>query len=156
MEEMFELIKKSEIFLKYYYVLLENSNYRLLNEKVDKKALVLSKAIIEEYEGYMIIKIADFVRKNGKAGTAHLTLSVMPFGADLYIKSNSNITFTEEDADGAAYPDDVEQYMLDTYKYVSDNLYLIETLLHQHVMDGVKPTKYRCKDSDMIWEEEKD
>ena len=111
MEEMFELIKKSEIFLKYYYVLLENSNYRLLNEKVDKKALVLSKAIIEEYEGYMIIKIADFVRKNGKAGTAHLTLSVMPFGADLYIKSNSNITFTEEDADGVLKP--INEIVLD-------------------------------------------
>lgn len=63
---------------------------------------------------------------------------------------------TEEDADGAAYPDDVEKYMLDTYKYVSDNLYLIETLLHQHVFDGIKPTHYRAKDSDLIWEEVKD
>ena len=62
---------------------------------------------------------------------------------------------TEEDAVGAAYPDDVEKYMLDTYHYVSDNLYLIESLLHQHVLDGIKPTKYRCKDSDMVWEEEK-
>ena len=63
---------------------------------------------------------------------------------------------TEEDADGAAYPDDVEKYMLDTYHYVSDNLYLIETLLHQHVFDGVKPTHYRAKDSDLVWEEVKD
>jgi hypothetical protein len=58
---------------------------------------------------------------------------------------------TEEDADGAAYPDDVEKYMLDTYKYVSDNMYLIETLLHQHVMDGVKPGEYICKDNELIW-----
>jgi hypothetical protein len=58
---------------------------------------------------------------------------------------------TEEDADGAAYPDDVEKYMLDTYKYVSDNMYLIETLLHQHVMDGVKPGEYTCKDNELIW-----
>ena len=60
---------------------------------------------------------------------------------------------TEEDADGAAYPDDVEKYMLDTYNYVSENLYLIETLLHQHVLDGIKPTHYKCKDSDLVWEE---
>lgn len=59
---------------------------------------------------------------------------------------------TEEDADGAAYPDDVEKYMLDTYRYVSDNLYLIETLLHQHVFDGIKPGHYKAKDSDLIFE----
>lgn len=61
---------------------------------------------------------------------------------------------TEEDADGSAYPDDVEKYMLDTYHYVSDNLYLIESLLHQKVMDGVKPGRYKAKDSEMVWEEE--
>jgi len=62
---------------------------------------------------------------------------------------------TTEDADGGAYPDDVEQYMLDTYKYVSDNLYLIETLIHQKVMEGgIKPNvEYKCKDSDMVWQE---
>ena len=59
---------------------------------------------------------------------------------------------TEEDADGAAYPDDVEKYMLYTYHYVSDNLYLIETLLHQHVFDGIKPGHYKAKDSDLIFE----
>lgn len=61
---------------------------------------------------------------------------------------------TEEDADGAAYPDDVEKYMLDTYHYVSDNMYLIETLVHQFVFEGVKPGKYRCKDSEMVWTRE--
>ena len=59
---------------------------------------------------------------------------------------------TEEDADGAAYPDDIEKYMLDTYHYVSDNLYLIETLLHQKVFEGIKPGHYKAKDSDLIWE----
>lgn len=59
---------------------------------------------------------------------------------------------TEEDADGGAYPDEVEKHMLDTYNYVSDNLYLIETLLHQKVMEGITPGHYRCIDSQMIWE----
>lgn len=61
---------------------------------------------------------------------------------------------TEEDADGAAYPNDVEKYMLDTYRYVQNNLYLIETLLHQKVMEGIKPnTEYVCKDNEMVWTE---
>ena len=59
---------------------------------------------------------------------------------------------TQEDADGAAYPDDVEKYMLDTYKYVSDNLYLIETLLHQRVFEGVQSGEYVAKDNELIWE----
>ena len=59
---------------------------------------------------------------------------------------------TEEDADGAAYPDDVEKYMLDTYNYVSDNLFLIEQLLHQKVMEGIKPGHYKARDDDMIFE----
>ena len=59
---------------------------------------------------------------------------------------------TEEDADGGAYPDDVEKYMLDTYNYVSENLYLIETLLHQKVFEGIKLGHYKCKDNEMIWE----
>ena len=61
---------------------------------------------------------------------------------------------TEEDADGAAYPDDVEKYILDTYNYVSDNLWLIESLLHQRVLEGIQPAKYKCRDDDMIWTKE--
>lgn len=59
---------------------------------------------------------------------------------------------TNEDADGAAYPDEVEKYLLDTYYYVRDNLYLIETLLHQRVFEGVQPGKYKAKDNELIWE----
>ena len=58
---------------------------------------------------------------------------------------------TEEDADGSAYPDEVEKYMLDTYNYVSDNMFLIEMLLHQHVMDGIKPGHYKAKDTDLVF-----
>lgn len=65
---------------------------------------------------------------------------------------DSAIKGTEEDADGSAYPDELEKYMLDTYHYVSDNMYLIETLLHQNVMDGIKVGHYKCKDNEMIWE----
>jgi len=59
---------------------------------------------------------------------------------------------TEEDPDGAAYPDDVEKYLLDTYNYVSKNLYLIETLLHQRCTKGIVPGHYKCNDADLLWE----
>ena len=58
---------------------------------------------------------------------------------------------TIEDAEGAAYPDDVEKYLLDTYNYVKDNLYYIETLIHQYVMEGVTPGHYKAKSYDLIW-----
>lgn len=59
---------------------------------------------------------------------------------------------TSNDAEGTAYPDDVEKYILDVYNYVSDNIYYIETLLHQYVMEGVKPGHYKAKDNELIWE----
>ena len=59
---------------------------------------------------------------------------------------------TENDADGSAYPDDVEKYLLDTYRYVSDNIYYIETLLHQNVMKGITPGGYKAKDNELVWE----
>ena len=58
---------------------------------------------------------------------------------------------TSDDALGSAYPDNVEKYMLDTYNYVKKNIFLIETLLHQMVMEGVKPGHYKCKDNELIW-----
>jgi hypothetical protein len=61
---------------------------------------------------------------------------------------------TEEDPDGAAYPDEEEKYMLETYKYVSDNLFYIESLLHQSVFTGITPGRYKAKDSDLIWTKE--
>ena len=63
---------------------------------------------------------------------------------------------TEEDADGGAYPDDVEKRMLDAYNYVKDNLFYIESLLHQMCMEGVKIGKYKAHDRDLIWEKEDD
>ena len=59
---------------------------------------------------------------------------------------------TENDSDGEAYPDDVEKYMLETYKYVSENLFYIETLLHQMATVGLSPGEYICRDNELIWE----
>ena len=52
---------------------------------------------------------------------------------------------TEEDADGMAFPDEIEKYMVDTYRYVSENIYWIELLIHQQILNGgVEPGEYEC------------
>jgi hypothetical protein len=62
---------------------------------------------------------------------------------------------TEESADGLAFPDDVEEYMLSIHKYIVDNLYNIETLIHQFVVKGgITPGTYKAKDNEMIWYKE--
>lgn len=63
------------------------------------------------------------------------------------------ITNTAEDADGMAFPDDVEQYMVDTYEYVSQNIYWIELLIHQFILKGgVTPGVYSCDTRVKIFE----
>jgi hypothetical protein len=65
------------------------------------------------------------------------------------------IEATKESADGLAFPDDVEKYMLDVHNYIVDNLYNIETLIHQFVIKGgITPGVYKTKDCEMIWERE--
>lgn len=64
---------------------------------------------------------------------------------------DKRIKGSEDNEYGAAYPDDIEKRLRDTYFYVSKNLYYIETLLHQYAMKGLKPGHYKCKDNEMIW-----
>lgn len=61
---------------------------------------------------------------------------------------------TENDTDGGAYPDDVQERMLSAYYYVSRNLPLIESLLHQRCMEGIQPGKYVAVDNIMVWSKE--
>lgn len=62
---------------------------------------------------------------------------------------------TTEDAEGMAFPDDVEAYMVETYRYVSENIFWIETLIHQFILKGgVKPGIYTCDTRDKIWKKE--
>lgn len=60
-----------------------------------------------------------------------------------------------DDADGMAFPDEIEKYMVDTYNYVSENMYWIELLIHQFILrGGVTPGLYVCNTKDKIWEKE--
>ena len=66
---------------------------------------------------------------------------------------DKGIDNTKESADGLAFDDDTEAYMLDVHKYIVDNLYYIETLIHQFVVKGgLKPGTYKAKDNELIWE----
>lgn len=43
---------------------------------------------------------------------------------------------TQDDEDGMAFPDEIEEYMLNTYHYMTDNLLSIEEIIHQFVTNG--------------------
>ena len=62
---------------------------------------------------------------------------------------------TQNDADGMAFDDETESYMKGLYDYLVDNLYDIETLIHQFVVNGgLSVGTYVCKDNEMLWERE--
>lgn len=62
---------------------------------------------------------------------------------------------TEEDPEGAAFPDDIEEYLLGVHHYIVDNLYFLETLIHQMVLEGgITPGTYKCIDNELIWSRE--
>ena len=59
---------------------------------------------------------------------------------------------TQYSADGIAFPTDLEEYMFDVYNYVCNNIYAIETLIHQFVVNGgLTEGVYECDSQDMIW-----
>ena len=63
---------------------------------------------------------------------------------------------TEEDPEGAAFPDDIEEHLLEVHHYIVDNLYFIETLIHQLAFKGgITPGTYKCIDTEGIWTKEK-
>ena len=70
----------------------------------------------------------------------------------LYDKAIAN---TKNDADGRAFDDETTQYMIDIYNYVNENLYYIETLIHQYVVrGGITVGTYKALDNELIWEKE--
>jgi hypothetical protein len=67
-------------------------------------------------------------------------------------KIDEAIPNTKDDAEGRAFPDELETYMLGLYNYLSENLISIETLIHQFaVKGGLSVGEYVCDDTDMIW-----
>ena len=64
---------------------------------------------------------------------------------------------TEDDPEGKAFSEEDTEYMLSLHKYVVDNIYYIESLIHQYVVKGgLEIGVYKCKDNELIWEKESD
>ena len=86
------------------------------------------------------------------AGGFHL-LEDMAMALNIYDKA---IKGTEDDPEGMAFPEEDTEYMLSLHKYVVDNLFYIESLIHQYIgKGGLKAgTTYRCKDNELLWSEE--
>lgn len=60
---------------------------------------------------------------------------------------------TEDDPNGRAFEDEAESYMLELYNYLNENLYWIETIIHQFVCrGGITSGTYKCKVEEMVWE----
>lgn len=60
---------------------------------------------------------------------------------------------TEDDPDGRAFNEEDTERMLSLHKYVVDNIYYLETLIHQYaVKGGLEVGVYKAKDNELIWE----
>jgi len=59
---------------------------------------------------------------------------------------------TEDDPEGRAYNEKDTEYMLGLHKYIVDNLYYIEILIHQYaVKGGITVGTYKAKDNELIF-----
>lgn len=64
---------------------------------------------------------------------------------------------TQNDPEGAAFPDDIEEHLLSVHRYVIENLYYIESLIHQMFFkEIITPGTYKCIDIEGVWEKEKE
>ena len=62
---------------------------------------------------------------------------------------------TEDDPEGKAFSEEDTNRILSLHKYIVDNLYYIEALIHQYVVKGgLEVGIYKTKDCEMIFEKE--
>ena len=115
------------------------------------KTLELTEQHLKLIKNFLVVELDDTkigVDKIGLlGGNFAIEDTAMIFGC--YDKAIQN---TLEDPDGPSFPEDIREELLSIYKYVSENLYEIETLIHQFVVNGgITPGKYKCRKDDYIW-----
>ena len=89
-----------------------------------------------------------FVDKEWLFGGTHL-MEDMAMALGIYDRA---IKGTEDDIEGKAFSEEDTEYMLNLHKYIKDNLYYIETLIHQFATKGgLTKGTYSCKDNELIW-----
>lgn len=112
-----------------------------------------------------LLKVIPIILLNEKIGTDNKLITIdsshlysIGFGLvediamALGIYDNA-IKGTEDDPEGRAFNEEDTDRILKLHKYVVDNLYYIESLIHQFVVDGgLQIGVYKTKDNEMIWE----
>lgn len=77
----------------------------------------------------------------------------MSFILGIYDK---HIPGTENNPLGPRFPEELEDYMWETHRYIVENIVNIEEILHQFsVKGGIKAATYKCKSNEHFWEIEK-
>lgn len=62
---------------------------------------------------------------------------------------------TQFDAEGRAFDEETEKYMLSLYDFFNENFYFIETLIYQFVVKGgLTEGVYTALDNELIWKKE--
>lgn len=85
------------------------------------------------------------------AGGMHL-LEDMAMALNIY---DRRLKGTEDDPEGYAFNEEDTEYMLKLHRYVVDNIFYIESLIHQYVTKGgLQVGVYKCKDNELIFEKE--
>ena len=111
-----------------------------------------------------LLKVIPIILLNEKIGTDNKLITIdsshlysIGFGLvediamALGIYDNA-IKGTEDDPEGRAFNEEDTDRILKLHKYVVDNLYYIESLIHQFVVDGgLQVGVYKAKDNEMIW-----
>ena len=70
--------------------------------------------------------------------------------------TDKSIPNTKEDADGMAFPDEIEKELIELNDYIRDNRRSFEFLIHQFMFDGLKAGTYEANDYDMLFNKVED
>ena len=83
-------------------------------------------------------------------GAGFHLLEDMAMALNIY---DRRIKGTEDDPEGYAFNEEDTEYMLKLHRYVVDNIFYIESLIHQYVTKGgLQVGVYKCKDNELIFE----
>lgn len=97
-------------------------------------------------EGWMVDKTNPYIL-SGRLSDLALVLGY----------SDKAIPGTDDVIEGSAFPDDIEEHLLEVHQYIVKNMCDIESLIHQMVMEGgLTAGTYKSIDEEGIWTRESD
>lgn len=124
-------------------MVLQDINMKKIKLTEDLLKLITFFYIKEENDNQIIID------KNQLFNVGSHLLEDMAF---ILNKTDKAIKNSENHPDGRAFDDETEKYLLSLFDYLSENLYEIETLIHQFIFKGgLTVGTYACSKKDFIW-----